>query len=31
LKKVSKIYDGEKRAPSTNVAGKSYPSAKNWN
>jgi hypothetical protein len=30
LTKVSKIYDGEKTASSTNVAGKSgYPSARN--
>jgi hypothetical protein len=30
LTKVPKIYDGEKTASSTNVAGKSgYPSAKN--
>jgi hypothetical protein len=30
LKNISKIYDGEKTASSTNVAGKSgYPSAKN--
>jgi hypothetical protein len=31
LTKVPKIYDGEKIACSTNVAGKSgYPSARNW-
>jgi hypothetical protein len=30
LTKVPKIYDGEKKASSTNVAGKSgYPFAKN--
>jgi hypothetical protein len=30
LSKVTKMYDGEKTASSTNVAGKSgYPSAKN--
>jgi hypothetical protein len=30
LTKESKIYDGEKTAPSTNVAGKSgYPPAEN--
>jgi hypothetical protein len=30
LTKEPKTYDGEKTAPSTNVAGKSgYPSAKN--
>jgi hypothetical protein len=29
---VPKIYDGEKKASSTNVAGKSgYPSARNQN
>jgi hypothetical protein len=29
LSKALKKYDGEKTASSTNVAGKSYPSAKN--
>jgi hypothetical protein len=32
LTKASKTYNGEKRASSTNVAGKSgYLSAKSWN